>query len=64
MVNPKLDRIVSTMPEAARQAVLADPKLAAELVRIYRQNPDRRGYRGEVRCQPSLAFSRGKMRRR
>lgn len=61
--SARLESIVKSMSVAARQAVLADPELTKQLIRIYRQNSDRRGGRGEVRCLPSLEFHRQKTRR-
>ena len=62
--STQLSRIASSMPASARRALEADPVLQGKLLRVYGQHPDLLGKtRGEVRCQPSLEWSRRKMRR-
>ena len=63
-MNRTLERIVKSMPATARQAVLEDPQLQGQLIRIYQQHPDGHGYHGEIRCLPTMESHRRKMRRK
>ena len=59
MNNQTLDQNLKKVPVAVRQTVLeADPAMREKLLRIYKQNPDRRGYRGEIRCLPPERVAR------
>lgn len=48
-----LDQDLSKVPVAIRKIVASlEPRKREEVLRVYMQYPDSRGYRGEVRCLP------------